>query len=270
MEILLTKFLTLVTVLFAFCCILNSFFFMFQLTRSAYILEAISKEMLAGIRKTRVGKRCQEEFLLRGMEKHIRPLAHLDENLANELKLVQSYQCMVASPYPNVDGSCVSEASPDLGAIGSKFLRLLPASPGKDGFSARTSSNGEPLPNAFTVSAVLKKYLKKAPATALFREWAHFVQQDIFSIPESPVAETVDCCASPDAEDCFPLMVPETHELNKKLSCINFKRSVRGQAILGHRESISLVSTYLDANPLYGSTNDDAFKCKTGYFGYLK
>ena len=38
----------------------------------------------------------------------------------------------------------------------------------------------------------------------------------------------------------------------------------------GHRESLSLVSTYLDATPVYGATDKIAFQRKTGYFGYLK
>ena len=41
-------------------------------------------------------------------------------------------------------------------------------------------------------------------------------------------------------------------------------------SFLGHRESYSVVSTYLDATPLYGPTNELAFTLKTGYFGYLK
>lgn len=46
---------------------------------------------------------------------------------------VMSFRCMVGSPYPNVDGTCVNQESPDLGAIGAKFLRLQPAAAGKDG-----------------------------------------------------------------------------------------------------------------------------------------
>ncbi|KAF2355820.1 hypothetical protein FHG87_013423 [Trinorchestia longiramus] len=240
-----------------------------NLTRAAYLLEAVSKEVLSGIRKTRVGKRCREEFLLRGLEKHVRPLMQLDETLATELQLVQSYQCIVGSPYPNVDGSCVSETSPDLGAVGSKFLRLLPAHPGPDGYSPRSTSSGSPLPNPVHVANLLRKHLKKPSTSSLFTEWAHFVQNDIFSIPASPLAEGVDCCESPDAEDCYALLVPESSQFHTR-SCYNYKRSARGQAILGHRESLSLVSTYLDANPIYGRTNEEAFKRKAGYFGLLR
>jgi len=44
-----------------------------------------------------------------------------------------SFRCAVGSPYPNVDGTCISSESPDMGAIGAKFLRLLPSNPGPDG-----------------------------------------------------------------------------------------------------------------------------------------
>ena len=39
------------------------------------------------IRKTRVGKRCKELWLLRGVEKHVVPLMNLDKELSDELGL---------------------------------------------------------------------------------------------------------------------------------------------------------------------------------------
>lgn len=44
-----------------------------------------------------------------------------------------SFRCMVGSPYPNVDGTCINQESPDLGSVGSKFLRLHTATVGSDG-----------------------------------------------------------------------------------------------------------------------------------------
>lgn len=44
-----------------------------------------------------------------------------------------SFKCLVGSPYPNVDGTCINEEGPDVGANGSKFLRLLPPVSGDGG-----------------------------------------------------------------------------------------------------------------------------------------
>lgn len=242
-----------------------------NVTRTGQLLEEASKAIVELIHKTRVGKRCRGVWLLTGLEKHVIPLINLDKPLAEDLGLVMSFRCMVGSPYPNVDGSCINQESPDLGSVGSKFLRLQPAVAGKDGFSLRESVNGEKiLPTARQVAQVLRKHLKKPAVTGMFSEWGHFVQRDTFSIPESPLAKEVDCCLMPEAEDCAPIILDKDDPIHSVLPCINFKRSARAQAILGHRESLSLVSTYLDATPVYGATDPLAFERKTGYFGYLK
>lgn len=44
-----------------------------------------------------------------------------------------SFRCLVGSPFPNVDGTCINEEGPDMGAIGAKFLRLLSPTPGQGG-----------------------------------------------------------------------------------------------------------------------------------------
>lgn len=242
-----------------------------NVTRTGELLESTSKTILGMIRKTRVGKRCPEDWLLKGLEKHVIPLMNIDKDLSEELGLVMSFRCMVGSPYPNVDGTCVNQESPDLGAIGAKFLRLQPAAAGKDGFSLRESVSGEKtLPSARAVANLLRNHLQKPPVTGVFGEWGHFIQRDSFSIPESPWAEDVDCCATPEVEDCAPIYLEKDDPDHSTIQCMSFKRSAKAQAILGHRETLSLVSTYLDATPVYGPTNEVAFSRKTGYFGYLK
>ena len=42
---------------------------------------------MALVRKTRVGKRCTEDWLLKGLEKHVLPLINLDKQLAEEMGL---------------------------------------------------------------------------------------------------------------------------------------------------------------------------------------
>ncbi|KAG0722317.1 hypothetical protein GWK47_044696 [Chionoecetes opilio] len=123
---------------------------------------------------------------------------------------------------------------PDLGSVGSKFLRLQTSTVGSDGFSARSSVKGGKLPSARRVAQVLRKHLKRPPVTGVFGEWAHFIQRDVFGIPESPLAEDVDCCATPEAEDCDPILVAEDDPLHATLPCINYRRSARAQAILGN------------------------------------
>lgn len=58
-----------------------------QVTRTGELLEAASKAIVALVRKTRVGKRCAEDWLLKGLEKHVLPLINLDKPLAEDLGL---------------------------------------------------------------------------------------------------------------------------------------------------------------------------------------
>ncbi|KAK7069567.1 hypothetical protein SK128_023491 [Halocaridina rubra] len=155
-----------------------------KVTRTGQLLEESSKAIVELIRKTRVGKRCPGRWLLKGLEKHVVPLINLDKPLAEEMGLVMSFRCVVGSPYPNVDGSCNNQESPDLGAIGSKFLRLQGSAAGKDGFSLRSSvSDDKTLPSARRVAEILRKHIKKPSVTGIFSEWGHFIQRDAFNIP---------------------------------------------------------------------------------------
>ncbi|KAB7496959.1 Chorion peroxidase [Armadillidium nasatum] len=241
-----------------------------NVTRAAILLEETSKNIIGLIRKTRVGKRCREEWLLKGIEKHVTPLIQLDKDFAEGLGLVMSFRCLVGSPFPNVDGTCINEEGPDMGAIGAKFLRLLSPTPGQGGFTLRGSSDKEKsLPSAREVGKVIRSHLQKPSVTALLTEFSHFIASDSFSIPESPRVENINCCENPDHIDCAPIFLEKEDPMYSTIKCFNFKRSAPAQAILGNRESLSMISTYLDATPIYGATNEIAFKLKEGYFGYL-
>lgn len=58
-----------------------------KVTRTGELLESTSKTILGMIRKTRVGKRCPEDWLLKGLEKHVIPLMNIDKDLSEELGL---------------------------------------------------------------------------------------------------------------------------------------------------------------------------------------
>lgn len=51
------------------------------------LLEETSKKIITTIRKTRVGKRCPSEWLLKGLERHVTPLIQLDKEFAESLGL---------------------------------------------------------------------------------------------------------------------------------------------------------------------------------------
>ena len=58
-----------------------------QVTRTGQLLEAASQAIIGLVRKTRVGKRCAEDWLLKGLEKHVLPLINVDKQLAEEMGL---------------------------------------------------------------------------------------------------------------------------------------------------------------------------------------
>ena len=61
------------------------------MTRSADLLEKVTDAVLTIIKKTRVGKRCQKQLLSKGLSKHVIPLANLDQQLADEMQLSESF-----------------------------------------------------------------------------------------------------------------------------------------------------------------------------------
>jgi len=238
-------------------------------TRAAYLLEETSRELIGTLRSSRVGKRCPAAYLLRGVERKATPLKDLDQSMADDLQLLRTFRCFRGSPYPNIDGSCVSEESPDLGAVGAKFLRLLTTTSGMDGFSPRQSASAAALPSARAVAGLLRRHLPAPPRAALFAEWSSLLQRDIFSMPESPYVQGVDCCLNPDLAECFHIPVPADDPLHPTASCINYRRMANAQAVIGNREAFNLESSYLDLSPLYGTSDEQAFAKKTRYFGRL-
>ncbi|CAL4062595.1 unnamed protein product, partial [Meganyctiphanes norvegica] len=230
-----------------------------NVTRAAQLLEASTKQIVGVIRKTRVGKRCREAWLLKGVEKHVVPLVNLDKELTEELGLVMSFRCVVGSPYPNVDGTCINQESPDLGSIGSKFLRLQPANSGKDACVPHDISWDQ---KATNVTEGIKRHIKKQILRSVHENVIFTSNHMTFILQESPLAESIDCCKN-DAEDCFPVKVDENDPIYKELPCIDFKRSARAQAILG-RDRTSLISTTIKVYS-YGRSNGSGMAISNGY-----
>jgi len=241
-------------------------------TRAAQLLEVLSKELVKSLKTSRVGRRCSSAHLLRGIERRAHPLKDIDQQLADDLDLMRTFRCFRGSPYPNVDGSCTSEESPDLGSVGSKFLRLLTTTPSDDGFGLRESSTKSPLPSARAVAALIRKHIDQdslVKYSPLFTEFSHLLQRDVFNVPESPYVENIDCCLNPSIQDCAPIPVPPKDPLHKTMPCINFRRAANAQAVAGNREAFNLEPSYTDLSPLYGTSDDQAFTRKTNYFGHL-
>lgn len=65
-----------------------------------------------------------------------------------------SFRCLVGSPFPNVDGTCINEEGPDMGAIGAKFLRLLSPTPGQGG-----EVENQSLLNCFPISKLFHYFV---------------------------------------------------------------------------------------------------------------
>ncbi|XP_046632725.1 peroxidase-like isoform X2 [Daphnia pulicaria] len=175
--------------------------------------------------------------------------------------------------YRTGDGTCNNAEHPEWGASFRPFQRFLPAEYG-DGVEAfRRSVQGGALPTARTVSALVHRHrnITTSQFTTMVMQWGQFLDHDLTSSSQTRGfnGSIPECCqkdgqGQADKEnrhpDCMPIEVSSDDAFYSKynVTCLNFVRSSPSPSegcLLGPREQINQITSYLDASNVYGSTD---------------
>ncbi|MFT4569529.1 MAG: peroxidase [Hyphomicrobiaceae bacterium] len=158
--------------------------------------------------------------------------------------------------FRSFDGSGNNLASPEQGAAGQPFLRLLP-SDYADGIGTPA---GTDRPSSRLISNVLCAQDTEAPSALpvsdLLWQWGQFIDHDIMLTPTAEPKEPFDIPV--------PAFDPDFDPDGTGTVVIEMNRSYSGSR--GGREQINLNTSYLDASMVYGSdaTRADALRANDG------
>ena len=103
-------------------------------------------------------------------------------------------------------------------------------------------------------------------------QWGQFLDHDI---SRTPTEETEDCCLTPQAENCFPIVIPINDSFYSRLSspqrCHKFSRSIAFcQELSPVREQMNAITAFIDASSVYGSDSEMSALLRSGVEGKLR
>ncbi|XP_075729299.1 chorion peroxidase-like isoform X2 [Rhipicephalus microplus] len=190
-----------------------------------------------------------------------------------------NFTCDPTREYREADGRCNNLQNPGWGAANSCMNRLLPPAY-QDGISSpRVAADGSPLPNARLVSYTVHPSVSN-PAidiTHMVMQLGQFIDHDFALAPLMPDPgeivelgnpnQAVDCC-SPErrhASNCFSIDIPRDDPFFARFgqTCMNVPRSAPcTRCALGQREQQDILTSYLDASQVYGSSTEDTMRLR--------
>ncbi|CAL4121104.1 unnamed protein product, partial [Meganyctiphanes norvegica] len=187
--------------------------------------------------------------------------------------------------YRDYDGKCNNIDNPVWGSAHNTFKRRL-APAYADGISApRVGRDGYPLPSPRVISAHLHRDegLHDHAITIMTVAWGQAIDHDLTLTAETKDLVTkkdVKCCANspgstPDHPECFPIHVPDKDPFYSLFNqnCITMVRSKPGVKYgckLGPRSQINEITSYIDANWVYGSSEETVNRLRLHRGGLLK
>lgn len=215
--------------------------------------------------------------------------------LVNGLPLVDTFKTVIGSVCPDFippsscdpskryreyNGRCNNLENPTWGAMNTAFKRRLPPDYA-DGIDApRVGHGGYPLPSPRVVSAHLHRDegLHDHAITIMTVAWGQAIDHDLTLTAETKDRNNQDpeCCKRPNSHpECFPIHVPKEDPFYSlfRQQCISVVRSVPGVRYgckLGPRSQINQITSYIDANWVYGSDHGHADRIRLYRGGLMK
>ncbi|KAG8323517.1 peroxidase activity protein [Homalodisca vitripennis] len=186
--------------------------------------------------------------------------------------------------YRRPDGLCNNLKHPTWGAKNTPFTRLL-GPLFSDGMTApRISVKGQQLPMSRIVSRTMhpdEGYHEHA-GTVMIVAWGQFMDHD-FTLTATPLDplnknEPEECCNRPPHLKnpyCFEIPVPEDDYFYRKynVKCQDFVRAfpaVRPGCRLGSRTPFNTLTGVIDANTVYGVTEEFSRHLRSGFGGLMR
>lgn len=185
------------------------------------------------------------------------------------------------SKYRTLSGMCNNIRNPSWASARSSMIRYLTPSY-EDGISKprELSVTGDQLPNPRYISQLIHQdeSYKDHGLSAMVASWGQVIVHDInFGSPTFDEKDNpINCCAGENVHPaCYQFHVPNTDTFYGMFnrSCINFVRllpSLRPGCPLGPRAPMNIVSGYIDASLVYGSSAHESSKVRAKKDGLLK
>ncbi|XP_073526847.1 eosinophil peroxidase-like [Phyllobates terribilis] len=176
------------------------------------------------------------------------------------------------SQYRTFTGECNNRRFPNFGVSNRPYTRLLPAQyeDGRglpQGWTEDRRINGFRLPLARAVSNQIIRFPEREQTldkqrSLMFMQWGQWIDHDLDLAPETPSRSTflrgIDCDHSCVREQpCYPLRIPPNDpRITNRSDCIPlFRSSPAFQQGSPIREQMNILTSYVDASQVYGSTN---------------
>ncbi|KAM3933658.1 eosinophil peroxidase-like [Leptodactylus fuscus] len=177
------------------------------------------------------------------------------------------------SRYRTFTGECNNRRFPNFGVSNRAYTRLLPAQYEDrrglpQGWTEDSRINGFTLPLARAVSNQILQFPEREQTldrqrSLMFMQWGQWIDHDLDLAPETPARSSfvrgVDCDHSCARElPCFPLRIPPNDpRISNRSDCIPlFRSSPAVQQGSTVREQMNILTSYIDASQVYGSTNE--------------
>lgn len=184
----------------------------------------------------------------------------------------------ISRRYRTHDGTCNNARKSRWGSAQLPFNRFLaPAySDGIEGL--RQSVAGGSLPSARFISLLVHGSRdSESPVTLILAQWGQFIDHDLTSTaqPRSINGSVPQCCGVSELHpSCSPIKVPRDDPWLAPLGvrCLEFLRSAPAQrrdCLLSWREQTNQVTAFLDASPIYSSSERNAERTRVFSNGLL-
>ena len=197
--------------------------------------------------------------------------------MQQKIKALDGYrnECDRDYPYRLPNGACNNLKNPWWGSTYSPYKRL--AQPDYDDFlnSPRTKATriGLKLPNARLLAAnVLAAKPKESELSAAFTYFGQFISHELMETPD----DRKECFCDKLDTSCFniPVLAAEKEPSFINQPCIPLRRNlnskIANQCNFGQREQMTSRTHWLDNDSLYGESEKDFRRLRTGKNGLLK
>ncbi|RCN37043.1 heme peroxidase [Ancylostoma caninum] len=205
------------------------------------------------------------------------PFVSLDGSVIQSHCPASQIEECIAGKYRTYSGHCNNVNHPQYGAIYEPLRRLLAPDYEDKISSPRTSKSGAPLPPATEVASLFTPAPRgHATCSMILAQWASFIYDDLAHVASNRLVKEgffttskhlpLPCCdPAVDHPECFPIR-------GRDGKCVTYSRSMptpTENCTLGPRQQGNMVSGYLDASQIYGSTQEIADKLRSFKDGLL-
>ncbi|KAL1420776.1 hypothetical protein MTO96_023817 [Rhipicephalus appendiculatus] len=186
------------------------------------------------------------------------------------------------SRYRTLTGMCNNLENPSWGSVRSAMVRYLPPAYADGIGEPRVAKDGSPLPNARMVSFLVHHDVSEHDRRVrnLLVSMGQMLDHDLtLAAPTlNEERQDIDCCKYAPEErhpNCLIIDVPRDDPFYKFFNrkCLEFARVLAGlrpSCTLGPRSQMNIISAYIDAGFVYGSTQEVASRLREFSGGRMK